>query len=196
MMTLPSSATYARWLAIVRIVTGGIWLAHGIPKFTHGNVFMPAPGPVDCGRVTQTQVPVITNYICLGMQHTGGAYHQFLESVVLPNIGIFAELVRLGEVLTGLALLLGVLTRAGGLAGMLLTLNYIAARGHIISSATLQSMDFVLFMLCFISFVLPTGRVWGVDGLWARARTKAPAPATVKAEFVPEPPLDRPTAPP
>jgi uncharacterized membrane protein YphA (DoxX/SURF4 family) len=183
--------TYARCLALIRILTGVIWLSHGIPKFTHSAEFMPS-GPVDCGTIGNAQ-PIMATYICSGLLHTVGPYHQFMASVVLPNMGIFAELVRLGEVLTGLALLLGVLTRLGGLAGMLLTINYLAARGTLLSSMTLQSMDFALFLLCAISLLLPTGRVLGVDALWARRRS---APSTVRAEFVPEPPLSGPTAPP
>ncbi|MBV8490219.1 MAG: DoxX family protein [Candidatus Eremiobacteraeota bacterium] len=192
--TLPSSATYGRWLAVVRILTGAIWLSHGVPKFTHSAEFMPS-GPVDCNTIGLAQ-PVMANYICSGLLHTKGPYHQFMASVVLPNMTIFAELVRLGEVLVGLALILGVLTRIGALGGMLLTLNYIAARGTMFSTTTVQSLDFTLFVLCLISLALPTGRVFGVDGLWAHRRATAPAGSTVRAEFVPEPPLDRPTAPP
>lgn len=193
--TLPTSAAYGRWLAVVQILTGAIWLAHGIPKFTHSVEFMPSSGPLDCGRVTQTQAPAIANYVCLGMQHTTGGYHQFLVGYVMPNIAIFAELVRVGEVLAGLALVLGAMTRFGALIGIVLTFNYMAARGHLLSTRTLQSLDFELFVLCLISLVLPTGRVFGIDALWAR-RPRPVAPAPVRAEFVPEPPMEGPTAPP
>jgi uncharacterized membrane protein YphA (DoxX/SURF4 family) len=191
--TLPSAGTYARWLALVRILTGGIWLAQGVPKFTHGSDFMPGSGRIDCAHLAQTQVPAVTQHICQGMLHTSGAYHQFLVIAVFPNIGVFAELIRLGEVLTGLALLLGVLTRLGGFTGMLLAANDIVARGHVLSWATLQSLDFSLFLLCAISFVLPTGRVLGIDALRTPRRSVS---RTVQAEFVAEPPMDRPTAPP
>jgi thiosulfate dehydrogenase [quinone] large subunit len=177
---LPSSSTYAGWLGIVRILTGFMWLSHGIPKFTQSAEFMPPNG-------------FITEYISRGLQTSGGAYHTFLANVVLPNLPIFAEMVRLGEVLVGVSLVLGALTRLGGLGGVLLTLNYIAARGHVFSSSTPQSLDFALLVLSLICFVLPTGRVLGVDALFSRAK---PGPATVRAEFVPEPPLKGPTAPP
>jgi thiosulfate dehydrogenase [quinone] large subunit len=179
-MTLPSSFTYARWLAVARILTGIMWLVHGIPKFTNSDQFMPPNG-------------FITNYIQHGLQSTSGIYHGFLAGVVAPNLGIFAELVRLGEVLVGISLLLGALTRLGGLGGVLLTLNYLAARGGLLSFNALSSIDFAMLVLSGVSLVLPTGRILGVDALFSRPRS---APATVRAEFVPEPPLDRPTAPP
>ena len=36
-MTLPSSQVYAVVLAFVRIVTGAMWLVHGVPKFTRSD---------------------------------------------------------------------------------------------------------------------------------------------------------------
>ena len=43
-MKLPSSSTYALWLALFRIYAGAFWLMHGIPKFLHGEEFMPPNG--------------------------------------------------------------------------------------------------------------------------------------------------------
>ncbi len=181
MKPLPSSTTYARWLAIVRILTGLMWLSHGIPKFMQSAQFMPPSG-------------FASDFVTRGVQSTTGVYHTFLANVVQPNLPLFAELVRLGEVLVGVSLVLGALTRLGGLAGIVLTLNYIAARGHMFSSATVQSLDFAIMVLSLICVVLPTGRALGVDALFTRARR--PPATTVRAEFVPEPPLTGPTAPP
>jgi thiosulfate dehydrogenase [quinone] large subunit len=157
-----------------------MWLSHGIPKFTQSSEFLPPNG-------------FMAAYIAQGLQTSVGPYHTFLADVVQPNIGLFAELVRLGEVLVGVSLVLGVLTRLGGLGGVVLTLNYIFAHGHVLSSTSLQSLNFGLLLLSLISLVLPTGRFLGIDGLLARAKRTTPS---VRAEFVPEPPLDGPTAPP
>jgi len=177
---LPSARTYGGWLAIVRILTGVMWLSHGIPKFTQSADFMPPNG-------------MMVNYVARGLQTASPAYHTFLLNVVQPNIALFAELVRLGEVLVGISLLLGVLTRLGGLFGIVLTLNYLAAREHLFSSATVQSLDFGLLVLSFISLVLPTGRVLGVDALFTK---RVPTVERVHAEFVPEPAPQGPVAPP
>jgi thiosulfate dehydrogenase (quinone) large subunit len=182
MKPLPSSSAYAGWLAVARILTGVMWLAHAIPKFSKSDEFMPPNG-------------FMVMYVTQGLQHTTGAYHNFLANVVQPNLPIYAELVRLGELLTGIVLVLGVFTRLGGLIGMVLPLNYLAARGNILTSAALQSLDFSMFVLSAISFVLPTGRGFGIDALLARRKRPAP---TVRAEFVPEPPppAAEPTPPP
>jgi thiosulfate dehydrogenase (quinone) large subunit len=177
MKPLPSSGRYAGWLALVRILTGVAWLSHGIPKFVQSAQFMPPNG-------------FFADFVTRGVQATTGPYHTFLATSVQPYMPLFAELVRLGEVLVGISLVLGAFTRLGGLVGVLLPLNYLAARGHMFSSATLQSVDFATGLLSLISLVLPTGRFLGVDALFTRSRRPPP----VRAEFVPEPPLDRPTA--
>jgi uncharacterized membrane protein YphA (DoxX/SURF4 family) len=179
-MNLPSSRVYGGWLAIVRILTGIIWLIHGIPKFLHSDEFMPPNG-------------FIVNYLQQGLSRTVGPYHDFLVNVVQPNLPIFAELVRLGEVCVGLSLVLGALTRLGGVFGIFLTLNYMSARGGLDTFNAWSSVDACMMLLSAINLVLPTGRLFGIDRFFMR-RSAPKAP--VVAEFVPERPLDRPAAPP
>ncbi len=180
-MNLPSARAYGAWLAIVRILTGLIWLIHGVPKFLNSARFMPPNG-------------VIVGYVQRGLPKTSGAYHDFLAGVVQPNIGLFAELVRLGEVCVGISLVLGLLTRVGGLVGVLLPLDYMAGRGEIGTFTDWSGLDACMLLLSAINVVLPTGRTFGVDALFVRRRTPRRQP--VVAEFVPERPLQGPTAPP
>lgn len=176
-MRLPSSRYYAIWLAILRIVVGFIWLAHGIAKFLQGALFMPPGGfmPMAVAR---------------GVQSNVGFYRDFLLNVVTPHVPIFAELVRLGEVLVGLSLVFGFLTRLGALGGVLLTLNYYFLNNPMLTFGSLGTLDFATLVLSAINFVLPTGRMLGVDALLGRKRAE---PALVP-EFVDEPgpstPLD------
>lgn len=179
-MILPSSRTYARWLALVRVFTGAIWLIHGVPKFIHGERFLPPNG-------------FFGNYLQQGIVTTTGPYHDFMASVVMPNAMIFAQLVRFGEVLVGISLFLGLFSRVGGFFGILLPLNYMAVRGAVGTLSGWGSPDASLALLSAISLVLPTGRIAGFDSL----RTpRAPTRPAVIAEVVPERPLDGPSAPP
>ena len=181
-MKLPSSSTYAFWLAIFRIYTGAFWLMHGIPKFTHGQDFMPPGG-------------MMNGFLNSAITHTSGPYQWFLSYIVLPNASIFAEFVRLGEVVTGLLLFLGLFTRLGAVIGILLSLNYMTASGDLSHlSVMLSGLNSAALMLSLINLVLPTGRVLGIDGLLARSRGSA-TPAADKAVFVDEPPMRGPTAP-
>jgi thiosulfate dehydrogenase (quinone) large subunit len=183
MSSLPSSITYARWLAFMRVLTGGIWLIHAIPKFTQSDEFMPPNG-------------FIVMYVAKGLQTTspGGMYHNFLANIVQPNLPIFAEMVRLGELMVGVSLVLGVLTRLGGLGGVVLTLNYMAARGGLLSFDAWASLDAALLIMSLTNLVLPTGRVLGIDMFFGRQKVEEPA--TVRAVFVDEPPIGPPPSPP
>jgi thiosulfate dehydrogenase (quinone) large subunit len=179
MKSLPSSIVYARWLAFMRVLTGGIWLIHAIPKFTQSDEFMPPNG-------------FIVIYVTKGLQTTspGGMYHNFLANIVQPNLPIFAEMVRLGELMVGVSLVLGVLTRLGGLGGVVLTLNYMAARGGLLSFDAWASLDAALLIMSLTNLVLPTGRVLGIDMFFGRQKVEEPA--TVRAVFVDEPPIGPP----
>ena len=177
-MILPSSRTYGGWLAMVRVLTGAIWLIHAIPKFRNGAAFLPPNG-------------FFPNYLQQGITTTVGPYHDFMVNVVSPNAMIFAQLVRFGELLVGISLLLGLFSRLGGFFGVVLPLNYMAVRGAVGTLSGWGSPDASLALLSAISLVMPTGRIAGFDGLRTRRVVRRPA---VRPEVVPEPPLDRPSA--
>jgi NADH dehydrogenase len=194
---LPSNRTYAFWLALLRIGVGVMWLLHGTGKFLNSASFMPPDG-------------LIAKVVANGVATTSGPYHDFLANVVTPNIGIFAELTRIGEVLVGCLLVLGFLTRLGGLGGMFLTANYMLAQGTFGTQQGWSGLEGATFALSAISFVLPTGRALGLDWFFSRPPKTAPVPVAVappaaptatapsgpvQAEFVDEKPLDGPTAP-
>ena len=181
-MRLPSSSTYGFWLAILRIYAGAFWLMHGIPKFTQSQDFMPPTG-------------FMMQFINNAVANTNGPYQHFLTTVVLPNASLFAELVRLGEVITGCLLLLGFFTRLGGLLGVLLALNYVSAKGGLSHLSVWSGLDAAALALSAVNFVLPTGRVLGVDALLGRRRRADRAQAKAQAVFVDEPPMTGPTAP-
>ena len=192
---LPSNRTYAFWLALVRIAVGGVWLVHGTSKFLHADAYMPPNG-------------YMAGVVAKGVAGSTGPYHDFLANVVTPNIGLFAEATRVGEVIVGCLLVLGFLTRLGGLGGMLLTLNYMLAQGELGGQDVLGTLDGATFLLSAINLVLPTGRAIGLDWFLSRPR-RAPAVVSVapiasptvtapsgavQAEFVDERPLDGPSA--
>ncbi len=186
-MKLPSNTVYASWLALFRLYAGAFWLLHGIPKFTQSQDFMPPTG-------------FMPDFVNNAIAHTSGWYHGFLLDTVLPNVSLFAELVRLGEVVTGALLVLGAFTRLGGLIGVLLALNYITAKGGLAHASMWSGLDAAALVLSALNVVLPTGRILGIDALLARSRAArkpeaVPATPAEPAVFVDEPPMTGPTAP-
>ncbi|TAM74005.1 DoxX family membrane protein [bacterium] len=151
---LPSAQRYAGWLAAVRIYTGAFWLIHGAQKIVMGE-FAAANG---------TMVQIVTQFV----SKTSGPYHDFLLSVVLTHGMLFGQLVQWGETLAGVSLLLGLLTRAGGIVGTFLALNYWIAKGSFGNPADYTVYESVAVVLSLLNVVLPTGRVFGLDGLRLR----------------------------
>jgi uncharacterized membrane protein YphA (DoxX/SURF4 family) len=160
---LPSSRYYANWLAVIRIFTGIFWLVHGVPKFLNGDRFLPPSG-------------FIVDMVNHSLQGNTGFYHAFLAGVVQPNIMLFAQLTRAGEVLVGISLLLGLFTRLGGAGGIFLALNYMGAQGEFASINTLGSLDIAALVLSAISLIFPTGRVFGLDAVITKNRKIAEMP--------------------
>jgi uncharacterized membrane protein YphA (DoxX/SURF4 family) len=154
---LPYPQTYANWLAILRIYTGIFWLTHGIPKLL--NPGFATPDGMMAGMIGMT------------VEKTSGAYHDFLVHTVLPNAPLFGHLVAWGETLTGVSLLLGLLTRVGGIGGTFLALNYWLMKSSFATVAGYGSLDIAAIALSLTHAVLPTGLVAGLDGALSRRTT-------------------------
>ncbi|HKU67184.1 MAG TPA: TQO small subunit DoxD [Candidatus Baltobacteraceae bacterium] len=154
-MRMASHWTYAGWFTVLRLYVGAFWLSHGIPKFLDSAAYMPPSG----------YMPQIVQKAVMSQ---AGFYHDFLLNVVTPNINVFAELVRVGEVLVGCSLILGVFTRFGGLAGCFLALNYMAVNGEFSTWTTIGSLEAAAFVLSFSMLAIPAGRVAGVDAMLVR----------------------------
>lgn len=167
-MKLLSDRTYAFWLALLRIFLGIFWITHALPKFTTG-FFMPPNGIF--GQMAQR-----------GATNSTGAYHDLLVNVVIPNIYVFANLVRFGEMLVGVLLLFGFLARLGGLGGMLLLTNYMLVQGEMTSFAGWATLDGLAFAVCALNFVVPTGRMIGFDAFLARPKAEVVSAARPQAE--------------
>ena len=135
----------AQGLALTRIGFGLYMLAQAIAKTP---TWLSDGGPL--GQQLQNQLP-----------RSEAFYRPFLEGVVLPNVGLFAQLVTIGEWVAGLSLTLGLLTRLGALTLMWLTLNYMLMKGLPSLGGSIDR----LFFLAALAFILASaGLVWGLDG--------------------------------
>lgn len=96
-------------------------------------------------------------------------YGAFLRTVVLPNAGLFAGLVSWGELLSGVALLLGVGSRLAAGVAIFQMLNY-GLMGGFASVAVHMIFVAILFATTYRN----SGRTFGIDRWlhrkWPRAR--------------------------
>jgi uncharacterized membrane protein YphA (DoxX/SURF4 family) len=148
---LPSPQTYSTWLAVLRIFTGIFWLTHGVPKLLNPKFF--GSDGMMAGMLHEASA------------HSSGLYNVFLTQVVLPNANLFSHLVAWGETLVGVSLLLGLFSQVGGFFGVFLPLNYFLMKGSYAHVTDLGGLDAAAMALGFINLVLPTGLVFGLDGL-------------------------------
>lgn len=98
-------------------------------------------------------------------------YHRLIREMFLPNADLFANLVAYGELLVGLALAIGLLTRFAALAGVTLNLAFLWA------GTTSTNPPMLLLGLGLIFFAQRAGRL-GLDGWllpWLRERVPARA---------------------
>ena len=106
-----------------------------------------------------------------GNASTLGFYKSFLDTAVAPIAGVFAIFQMIAELIMGLALLLGVLTRLFSLAAMFffanLFLSYFGGHEWI-------WVYVLLFVSALAVFWAAAGRRWGIDQKLVERRGPSP----------------------
>ena len=110
---------------VLRLWLGYTWLAAGWPKV------LGAEAPAWVGDRAGVAV---AGFLKGALAKTGGDhplvqpwYADFIRAVALPHATLFSYLVAYGELLVGLALLVGVFTRFATLMALMMTLSYLFA---------------------------------------------------------------------
>lgn len=127
------------WL-IIRVYVGWEWLSAGWGKVT---------SPVWTGD--QAGV-AITGFVNGALEKAGGAhpdvqgwYAWFLQNLVLPNAAVWSVLVAWGEVLVGIALIVGLFTGIAAFFGSFMNLNYLLA-GTVSTNPVLFTLALLLVL--------------------------------------------------
>jgi thiosulfate dehydrogenase (quinone) large subunit len=109
------------WL-IIRLYVGYEWLIAGYEKIIN---------PVWVGAKAGT---ALTGFIQGALKLTAGAhpsvqswYGSFLQNAVLPNAALWSYFVSFGELLVGIALILGIFTGIAAFFGGFMNVNYLMA---------------------------------------------------------------------
>jgi thiosulfate dehydrogenase [quinone] large subunit len=115
--------TRSSWLwFVVRIYLGYAWLTAGIGKVG------------EAAWTGENAGAAVRGFVSGALEKTGGAhpdvqgwYATFLEAVVIPNAEIFGHIIAWGEVLVGIALIIGIFTGIAAFFGLFMNLNFLLA---------------------------------------------------------------------
>jgi len=156
-LTAEGTEAPPRWpLSVARIVIGLLWFSQLLWKL---------PPDFGCGPQRSQG---LCDWIGREIQHPAiPLYAAFLRGVVVPSFGLFAWATVLVEAAIAVSLIVGFLSRLGGLLGLLQSLNLLVGLAAVPSEWYWSYV--MLAVLCALFWLLAPGRVWGVDGL-VRAR--------------------------
>lgn len=157
------------WL-LLRLYAGWQWLESGLGKINN-----PAWTGEKAGAA-------ITGFVNGALQKTGGEhpdvqnwYAWFLQNVTLPNARLFSFLVAWGEVLVGIALIVGLFTGIAAFFGAFMNINYLLA-------GTVSTNPILFVIALFLVLAWKTAGWLGLDRLvlpalgtpWAPGRVFRP----------------------
>ena len=151
----PLSARAPMFACVVaRLMVGAVFLRAGLGKLEQGF------------GVNQGARKFIESSLAQGTPYK--FFRGFLEHTVLPHVQLFSYLVMFGELMVGVCLLLGLLSRWASFVGLLIMLSIGATAGMGIEPAS--TLAFAL--LFFVIGATDAGRVAGLDG-WLRKKPTA-----------------------
>lgn len=156
----------------LRIYVGYQWLMAG-----WGKVNNPAWVGSEAGKA-------LSGFVAGALEKTGGAhpdvagwYGDFLNTIVLPNASIFSYMVAFGELLVGIALILGAFTGIAAFFGAFMNMNFLFA-GTVSINPLLFLIELFLILswrsagwLGFDRYLLPMlGTPWSKGKIFKKSR--------------------------
>jgi thiosulfate dehydrogenase [quinone] large subunit len=134
-----------------------------------GVIFLLAAWP----KVREDFTPGLTGFLQqVALENGHPFYREFVQRVVLPNATVFAALVTWGELLVGITLVLGLVTRFSAALALVLTVNYMFAKGAWFWSSSSNDAAFALISVALL--IGAAGRTFGLDALLARRWPRSP----------------------
>jgi thiosulfate dehydrogenase [quinone] large subunit len=145
-------------MAWVRILIGAVWLNGGIEKVLNPDFPRQFAQSLEAGGFVSQAPPF---------------FRGFMEGTVVPNAEVFAQLIRLGELSVGVALILGLLTNFAAIGSIFLSANILLSQGGVGLGTGLGSPEFmnVNVLVALISLVIllsPAAKALSVDAALAR----------------------------
>jgi thiosulfate dehydrogenase [quinone] large subunit len=166
------AADLPRWpLALTRLLIGFLWFQQVLWKL---------PPDFGCGP---QGAGGLCDWINREVQHPAvPLYATFLKQIVLPNFGFFGLNTVLLESAIAVTLFFGILTRLGGLLGVVQSLNLLIGLAAVPGEWYWTYL--MLLLLCGLFMFLAPGRTWGLDALIRQRFVEGPRKGTFLGRLV------------
>ncbi len=145
-----SRASVPFW-TIVRLYLGYLWLMAGWGKITNPAWVGPEAGGAVKGFLNNALTLTTGDH-----PSVQGWYAWMIETIFLPNAAVMSHLVAFGEVLVGLALILGLLTGLSAFAGGFLNAAFLFA-------GTVSTNPLMFVLATWLVLAWRVSGYWGLD---------------------------------
>jgi thiosulfate dehydrogenase [quinone] large subunit len=125
----------------VRVLVGALWLNGGIEKLLNPDFSRQFADALEVGGFVSQAPPF---------------FRDFMQSTVVPNAELFAQLVRAGELTVGVALILGFLTNLAAVGSVALSILILLSGGGVRLGTGLGAPEFITInvLVALISLVI------------------------------------------
>ena len=146
----------------VRILVGAVWLNGAIEKLLNPDFPQQFAASLNAGGFV-TQAPPW--------------FQSFMQSTVVPNAELFAQIQRFGELALGLALILGLLTNPAALGSIVLSLTILLSQGGVrlgsgIGSPEFLTINLLVALISLLILLSPAAKALSLDQPLARGRPR------------------------
>ncbi len=149
-------------MAWVRILVGAVWLNGAIEKLLNPDFPQQFAASLNAGGFV-TQAPPW--------------FQSFMQSTVVPNAELFAQIQRFGELALGLALILGLLTNPAALGSIVLSLAILLSQGGVrlgtgLGSPEILTINLLVALISLLILLSPAAKALSLDEPLARGRPR------------------------
>jgi len=146
----------------VRILIGAVWLNGAVEKLLNPDFPQQFAASLNAGGFVSQAPPW---------------FQSFMQSTVVPNAELFAQIQRFGELALGLALILGLLTNPAALGSIVLSLTILLSQGGVrlgtgIGSPEILTINLLVALISLLILLSPAAKALSLDEPLARGRPR------------------------
>jgi thiosulfate dehydrogenase (quinone) large subunit len=151
-------------MAWVRILIGAVWLNGAVEKLLNPDFPQQFAASLNAGGFVSQAPPW---------------FQSFMQSTVIPNAELSAQIQRFGELALGLALILGLLTNPAALGSIVLSLAILLSQGGVrlgtgIGSPEILTINLLVALISLLILLSPAAKALSLDEPLARGRPHQP----------------------